>query len=116
MIERLFMLLILLEGNSLKRVFSRSRLLSIKKGFFMSYIRSVKALEILDSRGNPTLEVMISTDRDIVAKAAVPSGASTGINEALELRDGDMSRYHGKGVEQAIAHVNGPIAQILIGE
>ncbi len=82
----------------------------------MSYIRSVKALEILDSRGNPTLEVMISTDRDVIAKAAVPSGASTGANEALELRDGDMSRYGGKGVLQAVAHVNGPIAQILVGE
>lgn len=82
----------------------------------MAYIRSVKALEILDSRGNPTLEVMISTDRDIIAKAAVPSGASTGVNEAVELRDEDVSRYGGKGVQQAIAHVNGPIAQILVGE
>jgi len=82
----------------------------------MSYIRSVKAIEILDSRGNPTIEVMITTDRDIVAKAAVPSGASTGANEALELRDGDASRYHGKGVQKAVAHVNGPIAQILVGE
>ena len=82
----------------------------------MSYIRSVKALEILDSRGNPTIEVMIATDRDVIAKAAVPSGASTGANEALELRDGDMSRYGGKGVLQAVAHVNGPLAQILVGE
>lgn len=82
----------------------------------MSYIRSVKAIEILDSRGNPTIEVMLSTDRDVIAKAAVPSGASTGANEALELRDGDSSRYGGKGVQQAVAHVNGPIAQILVGE
>lgn len=82
----------------------------------MAYIRSVKAIEILDSRGNPTLEVMISTDRDVIAKAAVPSGASTGANEALELRDEDPKRYGGKGVQQAIAHVNGPIAQILVGE
>jgi enolase len=82
----------------------------------MSYIRSVKAIEILDSRGNPTLEVMITTDRDVMGKASVPSGASTGAHEALELRDGDSSRYKGKGVQQAIAHVNGPIAQILIGE
>lgn len=82
----------------------------------MSYIRSVKALEILDSRGNPTLEVMITTDRDVVAKASVPSGASTGANEALELRDGDSNRYFGKGVQHAVAHVNGPIAQILVGE
>lgn len=83
---------------------------------FMSYIRTVKAIEILDSRGNPTIEVMISTDRDVIAKASVPSGASTGSNEALELRDGDSTRYNGKGVQQAIAHVNGPIAQILVGE
>ncbi len=80
-----------------------------------SYIRSVKAIEILDSRGNPTIEVMISTDL-ITAKASIPSGASTGKNEALELRDGDSQRYGGKGVQKAIAHVNGPIAQILVGE
>lgn len=82
----------------------------------MPYIRSVKAIEILDSRGNPTVEVMISTDQGIVAKASVPSGASTGEHETLELRDGDKKRYHGKGVETAVAHINGPIAQLLIGE
>lgn len=82
----------------------------------MSYIRSIKATEILDSRGNPTVEVLITTDRDIVAKASVPSGASTGENEAVELRDGDQKRYFGKGVLQAVAHVNGPLAQLLIGE
>lgn len=82
----------------------------------MSYIRSVKAKQILDSRGNPTVQVMISTDKDIIAVASVPSGASTGEHEAVELRDGDLSKYFGKGVEQAVAHVNGPIAQILIGE
>lgn len=82
----------------------------------MAYIRSVKAIEILDSRGNPTLEVMITTDRDMVAKASVPSGASTGEHEALELRDRDPERFGGKGVQQAVAHVNGPIAQILVGE
>lgn len=82
----------------------------------MAYIRSVKALEILDSRGNPTLEVTIATDRDVMAKASVPSGASTGENEALELRDRDPKRFGGKGVQEAVAHVNGPIAQILIGE
>lgn len=81
-----------------------------------SYIRSVKAIEILDSRGNPTIEVMVATNGDIVAKASVPSGASTGMNEALELRDEDKGRYFGKGVQQAVAHVNGPIAQILVGE
>ncbi len=82
----------------------------------MSYIRTLKAMEILDSRGMPTVEVTISTDRDIIAKASVPSGASTGQNEALELRDGDASRYFGKGVQQAVSHVNGPIAQLLLGE
>lgn len=82
----------------------------------MSYIRSIKAIEILDSRGNPTLEVMITTDRDVLAKASVPSGASTGQHEAIELRDGEKDRYFGKGVQQAVAHVNGPIAQILVGE
>lgn len=82
----------------------------------MSYIRSVKAVEILDSRGTPTIEVQITTDRDVIVKASVPSGASTGANEVLELRDGDPSRYFGKGVQLAIAHVNGPIAQILVGE
>lgn len=82
----------------------------------MPYIRSVKAIEILDSRGIPTVEVTLTTDNGIVAKAAIPSGASTGTHEALELRDQDPARYHGKGVQQAVAHVNGPIAQILIGE
>lgn len=82
----------------------------------MSYIRTVKATEILDSRGNPTLMVILSTDRDITATASVPSGASTGQNEAVELRDSNPSRYFGKGVQQAIAHVNGPLAQLLVGE
>lgn len=82
----------------------------------MSYIRSVKALEILDSRGFPTLEVMITTDKNLMAKAAIPSGASTGSHEAIELRDGDLSRYFGKGVQLAVQHVNGPIAQMLVGE
>jgi enolase len=82
----------------------------------MSYIRSVKAIEILDSRGTPTLKVEIRTDKDIIVQASVPSGASTGQHEALELRDGDKSRYFGKGVLKAVSHVNGPLAQLLIGE
>lgn len=82
----------------------------------MSYIRSIKALQILDSRGNPTLQVSLQTDAGIAAVASVPSGASTGEHEAVELRDGENSHYFGKGVSQAIAHVNGPLAQILIGE
>lgn len=82
----------------------------------MPYIRVVKAIEILDSRGNPTVEVAVTTDGGITARASVPSGASTGENEAVELRDGEERRYFGKGVQQAVAHVNGPIAQMLIGE
>lgn len=82
----------------------------------MSYIRTVKGREILDSRGRPTVEVEITTDNNLMVKASVPSGASTGENEALELRDGDPRRYGGMGVLKAVAHVNGPIAQILVGE
>lgn len=82
----------------------------------MAYVRHVEALEILDSRGNPTVKVSITTDQGLVACASVPSGASTGEHEAIELRDGDASRYFGKGVERAVSHVNGPIAQILVGE
>lgn len=82
----------------------------------MSYIRSVKAIEILDSRGNPTVKVMVTTDLGITAEASVPSGASTGEHEAVELRDKDPARYFGKGVQQAVAHVNRQIAEILIGE
>lgn len=82
----------------------------------MSYIRSVKATEILDSRGNPTLEVIVATDGDVVAKASVPSGASTGEYEAIELRDGESKRYFGKGVQKAVEHVNGQLAQLVVGE
>lgn len=81
----------------------------------MSTILEVTALEILDSRGNPTVEVEVYLDDGIVGRAAVPSGASTGVNEALELRDKDESRYGGKGVEQAVANVNDVIADELIG-
>lgn len=82
----------------------------------MSYIRSVKGRAILDSRGNPTVEVEITTDQNIMVKASVPSGASTGEHEALELRDGNPQHFFGKGVVQAVANVNGPIAQLLLGE
>lgn len=82
----------------------------------MSYIRKVSGLEVLDSRGTPTVEVTIVTDQGAMGKAFVPSGASTGEHEALELRDGDASRYAGKGVQRAIAHVEGPIAELLVGE
>ena len=68
----------------------------------MSTIASVWAREILDSRGNPTIEVEVSLDSGHVGRAAVPSGASTGTREALELRDGDKARYKGKGVSKAV--------------
>ncbi|MEF3193543.1 MAG: phosphopyruvate hydratase [Halothiobacillaceae bacterium] len=82
----------------------------------MSAIKSIHAREILDSRGNPTVEAEVVLTSGIMGSAAVPSGASTGAREALELRDGDAKRYGGKGVTKAVAHVNGPIAQALIGK
>ena len=78
-------------------------------------IETIKAREILDSRGNPTVEVDVILDSGIMGRAAVPSGASTGVHEALELRDGDKNRYGGKGVEKAIRHVNDVIAKALKG-
>lgn len=81
----------------------------------MSKITKVFAREILDSRGFPTVEVEVTTDKGIWARAAVPSGASTGAHEACELRDGDISRYQGKGVEKAIANVNGKISEQVLG-
>jgi enolase len=82
----------------------------------MSAIESVLAREILDSRGHPTLEVEVMLEDGEVGRAAVPSGASTGEHEALELRDGDASRYGGKGVTRAIAHVEDEIAPEIVGE
>jgi enolase len=78
-------------------------------------IESVEALEILDSRGNPTVEVSIQLHSRATGRAAVPSGASTGEHEAIELRDKDPKRYLGKGVAKAVANVNGPIAKAVIG-
>ncbi len=82
----------------------------------MPKIQSIHAIEILDSRGNPTLEVILRADDGSVGKAAVPSGASTGEHEAVELRDADPKRYSGKGVQKAVANVNGPLSQLLIGK
>ena len=78
-------------------------------------IVDVLAREILDSRGNPTVEVEVTLDDGTIGRADVPSGASTGIFEACELRDGDKSRYGGKGVEQAVENVNGEICEALVG-
>lgn len=81
----------------------------------MSFIESIYARQILDSRGNPTIEVDVITENGIQGRAAVPSGASTGENEAVELRDGDTSKYLGKGVLKAVENVNEVIAEELIG-
>jgi len=81
----------------------------------MSTIRTIHAREILDSRGNPTLEAEVVLTSGQMGRAAVPSGASTGTREAVELRDGDKTRYLGKGVSRAVANVNGPIADLLQG-
>jgi enolase len=81
----------------------------------MSNIVHVYAREILDSRGNPTVEAEVFTDEGAFGRAAVPSGASTGSREALELRDGDKSRYLGKGVLKAVEHVNGEIRDAVVG-
>lgn len=78
-------------------------------------IAKIHGREILDSRGNPTVEVDVLLESGARGRAAVPSGASTGVNEALELRDGDKERYMGKGVQKAVANVNGPIASALRG-
>ncbi len=81
----------------------------------MSYIADIHARQILDSRGNPTVEVDVTTDNGFIGRAAVPSGASTGKHEAVELRDGDKSRFLGRGVQQAVDNVNNVIADQLIG-
>ena len=78
-------------------------------------ITEVYAREILDSRGNPTIEVEVCLEDGSVGRAAVPSGASTGAHEAVELRDGDKNRYLGKGVTKAVDNVNDVIAEALIG-
>ena len=78
-------------------------------------ITDVKAREILDSRGNPTVEVDVTLENGIMARAAVPSGASTGEREALEMRDNDKTRYNGKGVLNAVKNVNEKIKPVIIG-
>ena len=81
----------------------------------MTIIEDIHAREVLDSRGNPTVEVEVSLIDGSRGRAIVPSGASTGEYEALELRDGDKKRYGGKGVLKAVDAVNGPLADMLIG-
>ena len=81
----------------------------------MTIINDIFAREIMDSRGNPTIEVEVFLEDGTVGRAAVPSGASTGVHEAVELRDGDKSRYLGKGVLKAVDNVNTIISPELIG-
>ena len=81
----------------------------------MYKIQNVHAREVLDSRGNPTVEVEITLDNGIMGRAIVPSGASTGVHEALELRDGDEKRYGGKGVLKAVNNVNTTIKDVILG-
>ena len=81
----------------------------------MSFITSIHARQILDSRGNPTIEVDVLTENGVLGRAAVPSGASTGIHEAVELRDGDQTKYLGKGVLKAVENVNTTIQNALLG-
>ena len=81
----------------------------------MQYIDHIHAREILDSRGNPTVEVEVVTGEGVLGRAAVPSGASTGVHEAVELRDGQEDRYLGKGVLRAVENVNTTIAEELVG-
>src|SRR3954466_2227823 len=81
----------------------------------MSFITDIVARQVLDSRGNPTVEVDVNTSDSMMGRAAVPSGASTGKHEAVELRDGDKKIYLGKGVLKAVQHVNDTIAEELYG-
>lgn len=81
----------------------------------MAKITSVRAREVLDSRGRPTVEVDVVVDGRVKGRAIVPSGASTGVHEALELRDGEQHRYRGRGVLQAVGHVNGELAEVVVG-
>src|ERR1700749_4880667 len=81
----------------------------------MSAIADINAREIIDSRGNPTVEVDVTLETGAMGRAAVPSGASTGSHEAIELRDGDKKRYGGKGVLKAVDAVNGEIFDALSG-
>ena len=82
----------------------------------MSAIKSLVARQILDSRGNPTIEVDVTLESGAFGRAAVPSGASTGEREAVELRDGDKTRYLGKGVTKAVKNANTKLASALIGK
>src|SRR5436309_1942960 len=84
-------------------------------GEYMSAIVDIIGREVIDSRGNPTVECDVLLESGVMGRAAVPSGASTGSREAIELRDGDKSRYFGKGVLKACEHINTEIAEAIMG-
>jgi enolase len=96
--------------------FAAVKIIKFNNLFYNMKIEKIIAREILDSRGNPTIEVDVTLESGVIGRAAVPSGASTGENEALELRDGDKKRFGGKGVLKAVENVNALIAKELIGE
>ena len=93
----------------------KKAIINYQKLKIMSIIIKVHARQILDSRGNPTIEVDVMTEAGYMGRAAVPSGASTGIHEAVELRDDDKKMYGGKGVLKAVQNVNEKIVEALIG-
>ena len=82
----------------------------------MSKIKQVKGRQIIDSRGNPTVEVDVTLESGVMGRAAVPSGASTGEHEAIELRDGDQSRFLGRGVTTAVKNINNGITEVTVGQ
>lgn len=97
------------------RIRQKTRIVAPKENTMSTTITDVRAREILDSRGNPTIEVDVELENGVVGRAAVPSGASTGEHEAVELRDGDTLRYNGKGVLNAVEHVNSTIVEEVTG-
>src|SRR5208283_4898462 len=99
--------------RALARADERSRSMFVHQ--ILIQLKSVIAREILDSRGNPTIEADVVLESGVSGRAAVPSGASTGSKEAIELRDGDPARYGGKGVQKAVEHVNTEICEAIIG-
>ena len=101
--------------HQLHRIPHNQRPCGRESGIIMSEITKLQALEILDSRGNPTLAVTVTLANGVTATAKVPSGASTGKREAVELRDGDKTRYGGKGVLKAKGHVEGEIQSAVHG-
>src|SRR5690606_9098604 len=105
-----------IAARDTQRFRSHRQIQALRGKFFMSKIVDIRGREIIDSRGNPTVEADVVLESGAMGRAAVPSGASTGTREAVELRDGDKSRYLGKGVTKAVANVNGELKKALIGK